>query len=73
MPWIVDKPISQEELAESFRKQMTEKGILQIPGAHDAMAGLMAQQAVLRACIYRVLLIQQALGFQTLVLLIHRK
>lgn len=45
MPWIVDQPISQEELAESFHKQMIEKGILQIPGAHDAMAGLMAQQA----------------------------
>ncbi|WP_078391258.1 methylisocitrate lyase [Shouchella patagoniensis] len=45
MPWIVDQPISQEKLAESFHKQMLEKGILQIPGAHDAMAGLMAQQA----------------------------
>ncbi|PAE84622.1 methylisocitrate lyase [Shouchella clausii] len=45
MPWIVDEPRSQQELATSFYKQMTEKGILQIPGAHDAMAGLIAKQA----------------------------
>ncbi len=45
MPWIVDQPLSQKELAQQFLKQVKEKGILQIPGAHDAMAGLMAKQA----------------------------
>ncbi|CEI84609.1 2-methylisocitrate lyase [Oceanobacillus oncorhynchi subsp. incaldanensis] len=45
MAWIVDSPIPQHELAEKFRKMAEEKGILQIPGAHDAMAGLVAKQA----------------------------
>ncbi|WP_059105755.1 methylisocitrate lyase [Shouchella shacheensis] len=49
MPWIVDEPVSQKELAESFHKQMTAKGILQIPGAHDAMAGLVAKQTGFRS------------------------
>ncbi|WP_152657247.1 methylisocitrate lyase [Oceanobacillus sp. CFH 90083] len=45
MAWIVDSPIPQHELAGKFRKMAAEKGILQIPGAHDAMAGLVAKQA----------------------------
>ncbi|GGP14315.1 methylisocitrate lyase [Oceanobacillus neutriphilus] len=45
MAWIVDSPLPQHELAEQFRQMAVEKGILQIPGAHDAMAGLVAKQA----------------------------
>lgn len=45
MAWIVDQPISQQELASQFRSQVSEKGIAQIPGAHDAMAGLVAKEA----------------------------
>ncbi|WP_461610674.1 methylisocitrate lyase [Cytobacillus kochii] len=45
MAWIVHKPVTQQDLAEQFRSKMLDKNILQIPGAHDAMAGLMAKQA----------------------------
>lgn len=45
MVWIVDQPSSQAELAERFRQLMTAPDILQIPGAHDAMAALVAKQA----------------------------
>lgn len=45
MAWIVDEPFSQAELAEKFNELMSAPSILQIPGAHDAMAGLMAKQA----------------------------
>lgn len=44
MAWIVDQQSTQEELAKQFRKRMTAPDILQIPGAHDAMAGLVAKQ-----------------------------
>ncbi|GIO25011.1 methylisocitrate lyase [Oceanobacillus sp. J11TS1] len=45
MAWIVDSPIPQHELADKFRQLAAEQGILQIPGTHDAMAGLVAKQA----------------------------
>jgi len=45
MAWIVNEPYSQAELAERFNELMSAPSILQIPGAHDAMAGLMAKQA----------------------------
>lgn len=45
MAWIVNEPFSQAELAEKFNELMSAPSILQIPGAHDAMAGLMAKQA----------------------------
>ncbi|WZY01245.1 methylisocitrate lyase [Bacillus sp. FSL W7-1360] len=45
MPWIVDQWATQKELADSFRQQMKAPTILQMPGAHDAMAGLMAKKA----------------------------
>ncbi|MGE7131343.1 methylisocitrate lyase [Lysinibacillus xylanilyticus] len=44
MAWIVNKEVSQEQLAEQFRALITRSTILQIPGAHDAMAGLMAKK-----------------------------
>lgn len=43
MAWIVDKQSSQEQLANQFKKLITAKEILQIPGAHDAMAALVAK------------------------------
>ena len=45
MAWIVQQPVTQKELADKFRTLMESSGILQIPGAHDAMAGLMAKKS----------------------------
>ena len=45
MAWIVNELSSQAELAQTFKERMVAPSILQIPGAHDAMAGLMAKQA----------------------------
>lgn len=45
MAWIVDASSSQEELATIFKENMQSKDVLQIAGAHDAMAGLMAKKA----------------------------
>lgn len=45
MAWIVDNPKSQQELAEAFHQMVKKETVLQIPGAHDAMAGLVAKQA----------------------------
>lgn len=44
MAWIVNEAIAQKQLAELFRTLITRSTILQIPGAHDAMAGLMAKK-----------------------------
>lgn len=44
MAWIVNEAVSQKQLAEQFRALITRSTILQIPGAHDAMAGLMAKK-----------------------------
>lgn len=43
MAWIVEQPKTQQQLADQFRKLMEEETILQIPGAHDAMAALVAK------------------------------
>lgn len=43
MAWIVEQPKTQQQLADHFRKLMEEETILQIPGAHDAMAALVAK------------------------------
>ncbi|AXI10233.1 methylisocitrate lyase [Oceanobacillus zhaokaii] len=45
MAWIVDKPLTQIELAEQFNTLIQDKKILQIPGAHDAMAALIAKNS----------------------------
>lgn len=45
MAWIVNKQSTQEELAIQFRTHMQSPEMLQIPGAHDAMAALVAKQA----------------------------
>lgn len=44
MVWIVDQPATQEELAGQFKALIQEEKILQIPGAHDGMAALMAKK-----------------------------
>lgn len=49
MPWIVDQPRSQEELAQTFRQLMLDQEILQIPGAHDGMAALIAKNVGFKA------------------------
>ncbi|MGM8211310.1 methylisocitrate lyase [Virgibacillus sp. W0430] len=43
MAWIVDQPSSQEILADRFKQLINEESVLQIPGAHDAMAALIAK------------------------------
>jgi methylisocitrate lyase len=45
MAWIVDQPSSQVELANQFKDLINKESILQIPGAHDAMAALVAKNA----------------------------
>ena len=49
MAWIVDQPSSQQKLADQFKHLMKQPDILQIPGAHDAMAGLVAKNAGFKA------------------------
>ncbi|GAA0447781.1 methylisocitrate lyase [Lentibacillus halophilus] len=44
MVWIVDQSSSQEELANQFKTLIKQESILQIPGAHDAMAALVAKK-----------------------------
>lgn len=44
MVWIIDQPSTQEELAKQFRDLINKDEILQIPGAHDAMAALVAKK-----------------------------
>ncbi|WP_174614495.1 methylisocitrate lyase [Virgibacillus ihumii] len=45
MPWIVNQSSTQEELAKQFKELIEKKDILQIPGAHDEMAALVAKKA----------------------------
>ncbi|MFC5591215.1 methylisocitrate lyase [Sporosarcina soli] len=49
MAWIVDQPITQAELAKQFKEQIATDDILQIPGAHDAMAALVAKNVGFKA------------------------
>ncbi|WP_418302789.1 methylisocitrate lyase [Lysinibacillus fusiformis] len=44
MAWIVQEAKTQKQLAEQFKVLISRSTILQIPGAHDAMAGLMAKK-----------------------------
>ena len=64
MVWIVDQPSTQAELASRFRELMNAPDILQIPGAHDAMAGTCSQTSwVFRSLLIGCSLIQQASGY----------
>ncbi|MGG4012786.1 methylisocitrate lyase [Bacillus smithii] len=49
MVWIVEHESTQEELAERFRTLMNAPDILQIPGAHDGMAALIARNVGFQA------------------------
>lgn len=49
MVWIIERESTQEELAERFRTLMNDPDILQIPGAHDGMAALMARKVGFQA------------------------
>ncbi|GAA0485259.1 methylisocitrate lyase [Salinibacillus aidingensis] len=44
MVWMIDELATQEELSSQFKKRMKNADILQIPGAHDAMAALVAKK-----------------------------
>lgn len=44
MTWLVEEQPSQQNLAEQFRGEMKANTILQIPGAHDGMAALIAKK-----------------------------
>lgn len=44
MSWLVNEEKSQQELAEKFKELIHRPEILKIPGAHDAMAALVAKQ-----------------------------
>lgn len=44
MAWIVNRQSTQAELANRFSKLIDAPNILQIPGTHDAMAGLIAKK-----------------------------
>ncbi|MEM5003003.1 methylisocitrate lyase [Priestia megaterium] len=43
MTWIVDQPLSQQELSNQLQNLILSNEILQIPGSHDAMAALVAK------------------------------
>ncbi|WP_394556004.1 methylisocitrate lyase (plasmid) [Priestia aryabhattai] len=45
MTWIVDQPLSQQELSNQLQNLILSNEILQIPGSHDAMAALVAKNA----------------------------
>ncbi|MCM3023925.1 methylisocitrate lyase [Heyndrickxia ginsengihumi] len=49
MVWIVEQTASQESLAKHFRALIEAPEILQIPGAHDSMAALVAKKAGFQA------------------------
>ncbi|KGX91229.1 methylisocitrate lyase [Pontibacillus marinus] len=51
MTWIIQESRSQKELAQEFYEGMKDRSILKIPGAHDAMSGLVAKQAGFE-CLY---------------------
>lgn len=64
MAWVVKKQSTQEELANRFRALVEANEILQIPGAHDAMAALVAKNTGFQLFIYQELLILQVKAYQ---------
>ena len=64
MAWVVKKQSTQEELANRFRALVEANEILQIPGAHDAMAALVAKNTGFQLFIYQELLILQVKVYQ---------
>ncbi len=59
MAWVVNKQSTQEELANGCLALVEANEILQIPGAHDAMALLLQKIQVFQLFIYRELLTLQ--------------
>ncbi|HBQ94202.1 MAG TPA: methylisocitrate lyase [Sulfobacillus sp.] len=51
MAWLFEEPSTQKELADKFRALMDDREILKIPGAHDAMAALVAKSVGFQ-CLY---------------------
>lgn len=49
MTWIIEEPLNQNQLYKNFKEAVNDEAILQIPGAHDAMAGLMAKKSGFQA------------------------
>ncbi|WLD94476.1 methylisocitrate lyase [Alkalihalobacillus sp. AL-G] len=49
MSWMVQEQKSQKELSGRFRNLILEDNILKMPGAHDAMAGLVAKKVGFKA------------------------
>jgi len=46
MTWLVSNQVSQEKLANKFKKAMDKDDILKIAGAHDGMAGLVGKKRI---------------------------
>lgn len=44
MTWLIKQEVAQATLANRFREAITQPDILIMPGAHDAMAGIVAKQ-----------------------------
>lgn len=63
MAWVVNKQSTQEELANRFRALVEANEILQIPGAHDAMAALVAKNTGFSALYLSEPLILQVKGY----------
>lgn len=51
MTWLIQEKKDQSELAKQFYENMINENILKIPGAHDAMSGLVAKKAGFQ-CLY---------------------
>ncbi|MZQ86809.1 methylisocitrate lyase [Paenibacillus sp. 5J-6] len=49
MAWLIEEEPDQNQLAARFRQLVEEGPIVQIPGAHDGMAALIAKQAKFEA------------------------
>lgn len=49
MAWIVHEQSTQKQLAKQFKQLIEAEDILQVPGAHDAMAGLIAKKVGFQA------------------------
>lgn len=45
MAWLVEEQFSQNDLAEQFRKCISQPNIVKIPGAHNGLAARIAKQA----------------------------
>ncbi|WP_067933825.1 methylisocitrate lyase [Alicyclobacillus kakegawensis] len=49
MSWLIREEANQSQLAQRFRELMNGPTVLQMPGAHDAMAALVAQKVGFQA------------------------